>query len=158
MSDETPLGVRMGQLARADPDRPALTCGADTRTRAEVEARTNRLARAYARLGVTRDSFVTIGLPNGIEFFEAMVATWKLGATPQPISSRLPAIERSAIIELAQSSLVVGVDPSEAPGRAAVPAGFTPDPSLSTDPPRSKIGQPLESSAASARSAAVTRV
>jgi bile acid-coenzyme A ligase len=134
MSDETPLGVRMGQLARADPDRPALTCGADTRTRAEVEACTNRLARAYARLGVTRDSFVTIGLPNGIEFFEAMVATWKLGATPQPISSRLPAIERSAIIELAQPSLVVGVDPSEAPSRAAVPAGFTPDLSLSTDP------------------------
>jgi hypothetical protein len=28
---------------------------------------------------------------------EATVATWKLGATPQPISSWLPAIERSAI-------------------------------------------------------------
>jgi bile acid-coenzyme A ligase len=134
MSDETPLGVRMGQLARTDPGLPALTCGAETRTRAALEARTNRLARAYARLGVTRDSFVTIGLPNGIEFFEAMVATWKLGATPQPISSRLPAIERSAIIELAQSSLVVGVDPAEAPGRAAVPAGFEPDASLSADP------------------------
>jgi bile acid-coenzyme A ligase len=134
MSDETPFGVRMGQLARAEPDRPALTCGADRRSRAEVEARTNRLARAYARLGVTRDSFVTIGLPNGIEFFEAAVAAWKLGATPQPISSRLPAVERSAIIELAQSSLIVGVDPREAPGRAAVPVGFQPDPTLSDDP------------------------
>ena len=134
MSDETALGARIGRLAALDPDRPALTCEGKSRSRAELEARTNRLARAYADLGVTRDSFVTIGLPNGIEFFEATVAVWKLGATPQPISSRLPAVERSAIIELANSSLVVGVDPSEAPGRAAVPAGFEPDPSLSSDP------------------------
>jgi hypothetical protein len=117
MRVDAPLGVKIGRLAVADPDRPALTCGSDTRSRAELQARTNRLARAYANLGVTRDSFVTIGLPNGIEFFEATVAAWKLGATPQPISSRLPAIERSAIIDLADSSLVVGVDPAEAPGR-----------------------------------------
>jgi bile acid-coenzyme A ligase len=134
MSAETPLGAQIGRLASADPRRPALTCGSDTRSRAEMDAWTNRLARAYAKLGVRRDSFVTIGLPNGIEFLEATVATWKLGATPQPISSRLPAIERSAIIDLANSSLVVGVDPSEALGRAAVPVGFEPDHSLSSDP------------------------
>jgi hypothetical protein len=134
MSDETPLGVQLGRLAAADPGRPVLTCGPQSRSRAEMEARTNRLARAYANLGVTHGPFVTIGLPNGIEFFEATVAAWKLGATPQPISSRLPAAERSAIIELASSSLVVGVDPSEAPGRGAVPAGFEPDPSQSADP------------------------
>src|SRR5881397_4318014 len=110
MSDETPLGVLVGRLAQADPDRPAITSAEDTISRAELEARTNRLARAYRDLGVTRDSFVTIGLPNGIGFFEATIAAWKLGATPQPISSRLPAAERSAIIELAQSALVVGVD------------------------------------------------
>jgi bile acid-coenzyme A ligase len=140
VSDDTPLGVKIGRLAVADPDRPALTCGSDTRSRAEFQARTNRLARAYANLGVTRDSFVTIGLPNGIEFFEATVAAWKLGATPQPISSRLPAIERSAIIDLADSSLVVGVDPAEAPGRAAVPIGFQPDRALSSDPLPAVIG------------------
>ena len=133
MSDETPLGVLLGQLAEADPDRPAITCGEETISRAELEARTNRLARAYSDLGVTRDSFVTIGLPNGIGFFEATMAAWKLGATPQPISSRLPAAERSAIIDLANPSLVVGVDPSEAPGKRTVPAGFVPDPSLSSD-------------------------
>ena len=125
MSDDTPLGVKIGRLAIADPDRPALTCGSDTRSRAELQARTNRLARAYANLGVTRDSFVTIGLPNGIEFFEATVAAWKLGATPQPISSRLPAIERSAIIDLADSSLVVGVDPAEAPAGRPCRSAFS---------------------------------
>jgi bile acid-coenzyme A ligase len=134
VSDETPLGVLVGQLAQADPGRPALTCAEDTVSRVELEARTNRLARAYRDLGVTRDSFVTIGLPNGIAFFEATIAAWKLGATPQPISSRLPAAERSAIIDLANPALVVGVDPAEAPGRTTVPGGFEPDSSLPSDP------------------------
>jgi bile acid-coenzyme A ligase len=134
VSDETPLGVLIGALAAAEPRRPAITCEGETLTRAELEARTNRLARAFAARGVTRDSFVTIGLPNGPAFYEAMVATWKLGATPQPVSSRLPAAERRAIIELANPSLVVGVDPGEAPGRATVPAGFAPDPGLSPEP------------------------
>src|SRR5262245_53814513 len=134
MSNETPLGVVIGRLARADPDRPAITCGPDAVSRIELEARTNRLARAYRDLGVTQDSFVTIGLPNGIAFFEATIAAWKLGATPQPISSRLPAAERRAIIDLANPSLVVGVEPSEAPGRAAIPVGYEPDRSLSPGP------------------------
>src|SRR5262245_41995196 len=134
MSSETPFGVVVGRLAQADPKRPAITCDPDTISRAELEARTNRLARAYSALGVTKDSFVTIGLPNGIAFFEAVIATWKLGATPQPISSRPPAVERRAIIDLARPSLVVGVEPSEAPGRAAVPTGFEPAASLSADP------------------------
>jgi bile acid-coenzyme A ligase len=134
MTTTTPLGTLIGALAAADPHRPAVTCGAETRTRAQLEARTNRLARAFAARGVKQDSFVTIGLPNGVEFYEAVVATWKLGATPQPISSRLPPAERRAIIELANPSLVVGVDPAETPGRATVPAGFEPDASLSADP------------------------
>jgi bile acid-coenzyme A ligase len=134
VSEETPLGVLIGRLAAVDPARSAITCGSQTISRRELEARTNRLARVFGERGVTRDSFVTIGLPNGIGFYEATVAVWKLGATPQPISSRLPAAERSAIIELANPSLVVGVDPQEVPGRATLPAGFEAPASTSADP------------------------
>ena len=134
MSDETPLGVVLQRLAGTAPGRPAVTADGITCSRAELEARTNRLARAYQARGVARDSFVTIGLPNGLEFYEAVLAAWKVGATPQPISSRLPSAERRAIIELANPSLVVGVDPGEAPGRATVPAGFVPDASISSEP------------------------
>jgi bile acid-coenzyme A ligase len=134
MSTETPVGVLVGRLAQADPARPAITCESETLSRAELEARTNRLARAYRDLGVTQDSFVTIGLPNGIAFYEATIAAWKLGATPQPISSRLPAAERRAIIDLANPSLVVGVDPSEVRDRPVVPADFLPDAFLSSAP------------------------
>ena len=116
--------------ADRQPDRVAITCADESVTWRELEARTNRLARAYEQLGVTKDSFVTIGLPNSIGFFEAAIATWKLGATPQPISYRLPDRERQAIVELADSSLVVGADPSAHPNRQVVPIGWEPDPSI----------------------------
>jgi bile acid-coenzyme A ligase len=76
-------------------------------------------------MGVGQDDLVTIALPNGIEFYEAAVAAWKLGATPQPVSAKLPPRELDAIIELASPPIVVGRD---------VPAGFEPDPGLPDDP------------------------
>ncbi len=134
MSDPTPLGVVLHRLAERAPARAAITCDGITRLRAELEARTNRLARAYQARGVVPDSLVTIGLPNGLEFYEAVLAVWKAGATPQPVSSRLPAIERRAIIDLADPSLVVGVDPREIPGRTTVPPGFEPEEAVSSAP------------------------
>ncbi|HLY84293.1 MAG TPA: AMP-binding protein, partial [Acidimicrobiales bacterium] len=70
----------------------------------------------------------------GIEFFEAAWAAWKLGATPQPVSMRLPEMERAAIIELAQPALVVGVAPDEAGGRVCVSEGFIPPVGTSAEP------------------------
>src|SRR3954468_4452857 len=116
--------------ASRHPDWRAITCGERSITSADLESRTNRLARAYEALGVTKNSFVTVGLPNSIEFFEACVAAWKLGATPQPISYRLPDRERQAIVELANSSLVVGADPAAHPTRTVTPIGFAADPTL----------------------------
>ncbi len=124
---ELSIGEGLAALAAADPDRPAIIFGDRVVTRAELESRTNRLARAYEALGATRDSLVTIGLPNGIEFVEATIATWKAGATPQPVSDRLPRREREAIIELADPSLVIGVDPAETGGRPTIPVGFEPE-------------------------------
>jgi bile acid-coenzyme A ligase len=116
--------------ARRHPDSTAITCGDDSVTWAELDGRTNRLARAFADLGVRKDSLVTIGLPNSIAFLEAMIATWKLGATPQPVSNRLPDRERRAIVDLADSVLVVGADPAAHPGRATLPVGWQPDASV----------------------------
>jgi bile acid-coenzyme A ligase len=115
------------------PDAPAVTHEGTTLTFAELEARTNRLARAYADLGVGENDFVTIALPNGIEFFEASFATWKLGATPQPVSAKLPRFEREQIVELGNPSLVVGV-PEEEHSDRSIPAGFDPDPDLPDTP------------------------
>ena len=127
-------GRAIAWLAEQDPQRIAIRCEGETRTRAELDRRANRLARAYAELGVTEGSLVTIGLPNSAAFFEACLAVWRLGATPNPVSNRLPAAERIAIIETANPALVVGVDEAEAGGRASVAEGWLSPEELSDDP------------------------
>lgn len=78
--------------------------------------------------------YVSIALPNGIDFYVAFWAALKVGATPQPLSWRLPVAERQAILDLARSKLLVGVDDGVHPGFATLPPGFEPDPSISDEP------------------------
>jgi len=124
----------ISQHARERPHEPALTCGETTLSWRELDLQTNRLARAFAELGVSADDLVTIALPNSTDFMCAALATWKLGATPQPVSAKLPGRELAEIVELADSSLVVGTDPERVPGRTTVPAGWQPDPSIDDGP------------------------
>ena len=99
---------RLADLAVADPDRPAITCGDDRVTRAELEARADALARRLRLDGVTPGDMVTIALPNSVDWFVSVVAVWKLGAIPQPVSARLPHRELAAIVELADPPVVLG--------------------------------------------------
>lgn len=124
-------GRALGWHAERDPDGVAVQFGGERRSRSQLERRANRLARAYAQLGVGEDDLVTIALPNGLEFLEACIAAWKLGATPQPVSSRLPDLERQAIIELANPALLVG---AESAGRPCTPPGFEPNDDLEDGP------------------------
>jgi bile acid-coenzyme A ligase len=120
-------------MADADPSRPAITAGDAVRTRLELDVRTNRLARAYAGMGVSEGDFVTLAFGNGIAFYESCFALWKLGATPQPVSPRLPRRELEAIVELARPRLVVGLEDDIA-GHITLPASFEPDESVSDAP------------------------
>src|SRR6202041_1075627 len=99
------------RLAAEEPDAPAVTFQDRTHTRSAVASRANQLARRLAELGGGEGSMVPIGLPNGVGFYEATLACWKLGAIPQPISWRLPAVELAALIDVAEPSVVVGLDP-----------------------------------------------
>jgi bile acid-coenzyme A ligase len=121
------------QVAR-DPDGVAIACEGRRVTRAELDRRTSRLARAFAARGVGAGDLVCIALPNGIPFLEATWAAWKLGAVPQPLSSRLPAAERDALVALADPRLVLGVPEGSYAGRACLPEGFEPDAALSDAP------------------------
>ncbi|HTX84662.1 MAG TPA: AMP-binding protein [Streptosporangiaceae bacterium] len=125
---------RLTALADADPDRPAVTCGQRSLTRAQLESAANRLARDLGTGGVGLGDMVTIALPNSTDWFVAVAACWKLGAIPQPVSARLPEPELSAILELADPPAVIGVPAHLAPGRRTVPAGYQPDPALPDGP------------------------
>ena len=102
------IGRNLARLAAEKPNAPALTVAERTLTFAELHARSNRIARGLLAQGVKRGDFVTIALPNSIGFIEAEFACWKIGAVPQPVSWRLPEHEINAIIELANSPIVIG--------------------------------------------------
>ncbi|MGY4710690.1 AMP-binding protein [Mycolicibacterium sp. CBM1] len=148
MSDViAPIGTRLSQLAAEAPQRAAVTCDGRTVTRAELESMSNRLARAYAELGVRQGDYVTIAVPNSIEWVRATVAVWKLGAIPQPLSSRLPDAEYAGLLDLKPRALLVGrPDP-----RGVAPwvgADFTGSPELS-DAPLPEVVSPVWKSMAS---------
>jgi bile acid-coenzyme A ligase len=121
---------RLVDDAAADPEHLAVTDEHRTVTRGELDRLANRTARAFATLGVGPGDLVTIALANSVEFLAATIAAWKLGATPQPVSSRLPRRELDAIVDLASPKVIVGADPSEHPRYTCLPVGWTPDDAL----------------------------
>lgn len=105
---------RLNQLAASLPDAPAITCGDVSMTRSELQSAARRMARELLSFDVGHGDFVTVALPNSVDWFVAYVACWNVGAVPQPVSAKLPARELAAIVELATPKVVIG-----APGAAA---------------------------------------
>lgn len=147
MTEPTPpISTQVSRLAAAEPDAPAVTCEGVTLTRGELDASANRLARAYAELGVGEGDYVTVVLPNSIEWAQAVLATWKLGAIPQPLSPRLPDAELSGLLELRPRALIVGrEDPASL--IPSVPSGFVPDRGLSDQPLPERVSPVLKAMA-----------
>jgi bile acid-coenzyme A ligase len=129
------IGAALAREAALQGDRIAVECETDMRTWNELHLRTNRIARGLAARGVKEGDFLTIALPNGVEFVEACYGAWKLGAVPQPVSYRLPAHELKAIVELANSPVVVGDMQTDA-GRPIVSIDDLLDPDDSDLPDR----------------------
>ncbi len=101
------FGARLSEVAREKPDAPAITDHARTVTWGEFDARTNAIARGLAKAGVTFGDTVSIALPNGAAFLEAAFGLWKIGATPQMLSWRLPSHEADAVMELAGTPILI---------------------------------------------------
>jgi bile acid-coenzyme A ligase len=130
-SPEQSFAARFYQLAAESGSTPALTFGNRTYDYAELGRISNRLAQHLLDIGVKPGDFVTIAVPNGLQFLTTAIACWKIGAIPQPVSARLPGMELKSIVELADSSVVVGVD---AEGRQSLPIGFEPGEDLDDSP------------------------
>jgi len=129
-----PLGQLPAHHAARDPRRPAITFGGEVVTREDLEVRANRRARMLSLQGVGQADMVTVALLNGPELYETTFALWKLGATPNMVSSRLPDGELGAIVQLVDPRLVIGVDPTRLPGRKVLGAGMVVDQTLSAEP------------------------
>lgn len=95
-------------FAQADPDRPALTFEGRTRSYAELDRSTNRLARALAAEGVGHGDRVAFIGRNRAEHFEIIFAAAKLGAISVGMNWRLSAGELAAQLEDCSPHVVLG--------------------------------------------------
>ena len=80
-------------------DRPALVCGAQRRTYAELEANANRLAHHLAGRGVGPGDHVGLYLENCPEYLESMLACFKLRAVPINVNHRYVAGELRYLLD-----------------------------------------------------------
>ena len=69
-------------------DRPAVVCGDRRLTYAELEERANRLAHWLLDQGVQPGQHIGLYLVSGTEYFEAMLAAYKVRAVPVNVNHR----------------------------------------------------------------------
>jgi fatty-acyl-CoA synthase len=111
----------ISRSARRHPDKTALVFKDDSRSYAELDERTNRLANALVERDVRRGDNVAVLMLNRLEFVEAFFGCHKAGATPVPVNFRLVQDEVDYILG---NSGAVGVLADEDLGdRAAAAAG-----------------------------------
>ncbi|MEZ0342822.1 long-chain-fatty-acid--CoA ligase [Mycobacterium sp. pV006] len=92
---------------RARPDAPALIVDDRVLTFADLDARSNRAAQAFASAGVGRGDRVAFVEKNSVEFFDVAFGLAKLGAVAVPVNWRLAAPEIRHILADCDAKVVV---------------------------------------------------
>ena len=90
-------------------------------TFADLDARSDVWARWLVGQGVGVDTLVAFCRPNGPEFLALTFGIYKAGATPAPISHKLPMLERDAILAVMQPALFVDQDAEPTDDPAPLP-------------------------------------
>lgn len=127
--DPQPLGQMLDVQAARDPQRRALTCGASTLSRGELAFRARARAHALQKAGVQEGDFVALALPTGTAVLEFAFGCWMLGATPTPLSHRLPPLELQAMLDVLKPRLAVTDEQSffdEADANTPLPPRISP--------------------------------
>lgn len=116
--------VRLGDIPRIYAEEKPDVLAVDYPGRAiswsQLEWCANQRARLLADEGVRPGDIVALTMANSTVFHETVFAVWKLGATPAPISPRLPAMELAALLALTAPRLVVGAQ-ADTGGFRAIP-------------------------------------
>jgi len=109
-------------FAAEAPDAPAITDTSATLSRRQVIQWADAVAHELVARGVSVGDLVSIGLPSDASFLIATLATWVVGATPQPVPANMPRSELDAVLELAKPAIAIGFDGGElAPSMVSLP-------------------------------------
>ncbi|MEU9198213.1 non-ribosomal peptide synthase/polyketide synthase [Streptomyces hundungensis] len=111
------------------PDALAV-CAEESLTYAELDARSNRLARLLATYGVGTERLVGVALPRSANLIVTLLAVLKTGGAYLPIDPEHPADRRAMILEDARPELLVTTSGSDLPD--GVPALLLDEVDLST--------------------------
>ncbi|WP_055486874.1 AMP-binding protein [Streptomyces sp. WMMB 322] len=105
-----PLGDIPGAHAAERPDAVAVRADDEELTWKELHRASTSAALGLKLSGVERGRIVALMLPNGLDVVVAAFACLKVGAVPQPLSTRLAPTEEEAILELSDPAAVVGLE------------------------------------------------
>ncbi|GAA0571549.1 hypothetical protein GCM10010172_65020 [Paractinoplanes ferrugineus] len=83
----------------ADPDAVALVVGTDEISYAELDRRSNRLARMLSASGARPGELVALSLPRGADLVVSILAVLKAGAAYLPLDPKNPAARLAAILD-----------------------------------------------------------
>jgi bile acid-coenzyme A ligase len=112
MIAEIELGdVPQANASRLGARRWAVRHGNEALSWGELAERVQRRAHALAEAGIGQDDIVALALPNSNTVYEFTFALWKLGATPMPVSAKLPAAELHGVLQAAEAKWVVTAQP-----------------------------------------------
>jgi bile acid-coenzyme A ligase len=94
--------------ARQDAERIALVHRDERWTWGDLDRRAAAWSARLRAAGVKPDDLVAFAFRNGPDFFALAFGIYRAGATPAPLSPKLPATEREAILGLMQPSAFFG--------------------------------------------------
>ena len=77
------------RAAQADPTRPALVCGAESISYAELDTACSRLAAALLDRGLSRGDRVALLMKNRPEYAIALLGAFRAGLAVVPMNAKL---------------------------------------------------------------------
>ena len=107
MADEFNLADIFERIADFVPNNPALMCGDQQLSYAQLEERANKLANYWLSQGLGAGDHIGLLLYNSVEFVEAMIAALKIRAVPININYRYVAAELVYMFTNADLSAVI---------------------------------------------------
>ena len=105
--------------ARSTPDAPAVTSATESLTYAQIDGRSDHLARLLAGRGVRAQSVVGVALERSVATVVSLLAILKLGAIYLPLDPAYPGDRLAHMIEDAHAEIII----VNAATQSLVPAG-----------------------------------
>ncbi|MCM0035165.1 MAG: amino acid adenylation domain-containing protein, partial [Burkholderiaceae bacterium] len=107
VNEATTLPELFEQQVARTPEATALVFGEDSLTYAELDARSNQLARHLIGLGIGPEQIVALALPRSSELVIAILAVLKSGAAYLPLDPDYPAARLTFMLTDSRATLLI---------------------------------------------------